>query len=151
MPNAISAAQRESMGAGSGLLFDSSGNVVDATALLQGIGTAIGAVAAVAGPFVLVGTPSVTDEIDTLGSRNHTFQVLVTLNGGTSVTVRFEGSLTGEDDDWFNLDDTGNDTTYTADGCYQAHKGNFVCPWVRVQFVSRVGANAQIEARYEGR
>jgi hypothetical protein len=74
---------------------------------------------------------------------NITFQILIATID-TSVTVRVEGSM--DNTNWFNMNDAGVDTTYTANGTYQLSKSNVAVEYVRFTFVSEVGgANATID------
>lgn len=70
---------------------------------------------------------------------NYTWQVVVA-SINTSVTVRAEGSL--DNSNWFNLDDSAIDTTYTANGTYCLRASNRAVKWVRFTFVSEVGGAA---------
>lgn len=80
---------------------------------------------------------------------DHTFQIVIA-NIDTTVVVRAEGSHDGSR--WFNMDDSEVDRTYTADGTYMLHKGNFICNYVRFVFVSETGGTAvTVDPIYSGR
>ena len=79
---------------------------------------------------------------------NHTFAVTVAAID-TTVDVRVEGSVDGTN--WFNLDATGADTQYSANGTYLLEKKNFRCREMRFTFVSEAGgAAATIDVIYSG-
>lgn len=71
--------------------------------------------------------------------RSIVWQILVAAIQ-TSVTVRVEGSH--DNTNWFNLDDAGADTTYTANGTYQLSKYGVSVEYTRFTFVSEVGGAA---------
>lgn len=80
---------------------------------------------------------------------DHTFQIVIAAID-TTVVVRAEGSNDGTS--WFNMDDNGADTTYTANGTYILHKGDFTCYQVRFRFVSETGGAAvTVDVTYNGR
>jgi len=83
--------------------------------------------------------PGSSPEINMLDYHNVGFQVKVAAIN-TSVDVRIEGSM--DNTNWFNLDDSGTDVQYTANGTYYIHKDNFSCKYVRFTFVSEVGGTA---------
>lgn len=88
------------------------------------------------------------------GPRQHTVQFTI-VGVATSVTVRWEGTLDTDqnpsDESAFNMDDSGNDTTYTTDGRKMMHKANFPVAQVRGHLVSMSGAGAIISGmRYRG-
>ena len=89
-----------------------------------------------------------TAVVNTEDYHNHTFSItLAAVN--TSVDVRIEGSL--DNSNWFNMDDTGNDTQYTTNGTYLIHKPNFKTKYVRFTFVSEVGGTAAtLDVTYMG-
>jgi len=150
MADAKSAAARAALGAGSGLLYDENGSIVDATELLQSIADGVGADPVTSGPYTLDTAGEATSAITARGVQDHTFSVVVSLNGGTSVTMRFQGSLTRTNPNWFNLNDANTDTTYSADGARVAYKSAFACPYVRALLVSKEGAAASAVVRYYG-
>lgn len=89
-----------------------------------------------------------TEALDVTPYSEHTFQIVVATID-TTVNVRTEGSVDGTN--WFNLDDTGADTQYSANGAYLMHKSGFRCRWVRFTFVSEAGgAAATIDVDYTG-
>jgi len=150
MADVKSAAARAALGASSGLLYDENGSIVDVTALLQSIVDGVGADPVTNGPYTLDTAGEATSAITARGVQNHTFSVAVSLNGGTSATLRFQGSLTRTSPQWFNLNDANTDTTYSADGARVWYKSAFACPYVRALLVSKVGAAASAVVRYYG-
>lgn len=75
------------------------------------------------------------------GGSNMTFQVNVTTIG-TNVVVRFEGSLDGSG--YFNLDESGTDTTITANGTYGYALSGCPVKFVRLRLVSVSGGTPSV-------
>jgi hypothetical protein len=72
-----------------------------------------------------------------------TFQV--TVSGiGTDVVVRFEGSLTGDNQSFFNLDGADADTTLTSDGTTGYSLSDLPVEFVRVRLVSFTGGSPTV-------
>jgi len=89
-----------------------------------------------------------TAVVNTEDYHNHTFSITLAAVD-TSVDIRIEGSL--DNSNWFNMDDTGNDTQYTTNGTYLIHKPNFKTKYVRFTFVSEVGGTAAtLDVTYMG-
>ena len=96
----------------------------------------------------LTAAASQTDALLVEQFQNHTFQIL-TAAIVTNVVVRIEGSL--DNTNWFNMDDTGGDTTITSAGTIQFNKKTFKTKYVRVNFVSEAGGTtATIDVKYMG-
>lgn len=88
----------------------------------------------------------VTSSVSADVYHNHTFQIVVAAID-VSVTVRAEGSL--DNTNFYNLDDTGSDTTYLANGVYLMHKPDYKTNYIRFRFVSEVGgANVTLDVTY---
>ena len=58
----------------------------------------------------------------------------------TTVDVRVEGSLNGSS--WFNMDDSGSDTQYSADGTYRLDKSGVAVKYVRLHKTDESGGTA---------
>jgi hypothetical protein len=71
--------------------------------------------------------------------KNLTWQIILA-NKDTSVDVRVEGSHDGTN--WFNMDDAGTDTQYTANGTYSLRASDRAVEFTRFTFVSEVGGAA---------
>ena len=78
---------------------------------------------------------------------DHQFYIVVA-SIGTTVDVRAEGS--NDNTNWFNLDNAGVDTQYSADGTYMMHKSAFRCRWVRFNLTAEVGAAVTVDVSYVG-
>lgn len=89
-----------------------------------------------------------TSAVPVQGVKNHTFEVVVAAIG-TSVTVRAECQMVGTTN-WANMNDSGGDTTYTANGTYVLHKANFTTDKIRFTHVSEVGASVTLDVKYRG-
>ena len=83
-------------------------------------------------------TPNATtDTFETKGFLNHTF--IYTIAGvSNNIVLRPQGSRDGTN--WFHLDDSEADSTFTANGTYIDHKANFTLHKARILFVSESGA-----------
>ena len=73
-----------------------------------------------------------------------TFQVAVT-SIGTNVVIRMEGSL--DDQDFFNLDQSGADTTITANGAYGFCLNGCPVRYVRLRLVSIDGGPPSVATK----
>jgi len=72
---------------------------------------------------------------------------VVVANIDTDVTVRAEGS--NDDSNWFNLDDSLMDTTYTANGTYPLSKDGVSCNYLRFTMVDETGGTSvTLDATY---
>lgn len=90
-----------------------------------------------------------TDALKVQGVQNHTFEIVVAAKDD-SVDVRAECQMEGTTN-WANMDDSGADTQYTANGTYIMHKANFTCDKVRFTVVSEVGgSNVTVDVKYRG-
>ena len=85
----------------------------------------------------------VTDSQVTTG-LDLVFQVTVA-SVGTSVTIRLEGSV--DDENYFNLDETENDTTLTANGTYGYALNGCPVKYVRLRLVSIGGGTPTVSAK----
>ena len=77
-------------------------------------------------------TATTTSSVEVF-SQAVTFQVTVS-SIGTNVVLRFEGSL--DDSSYFNLDQSGADTTITANGTYGFALNGCPIKYVRLRLVS---------------
>ena len=84
-----------------------------------------------------------TGSVEITGA-NLCFQVTVTTIG-TNVVLRFEGSL--DDTNWFNLDQSGTDTTITANGTYGYSLNGCPVRYVRLRLVSISGGTPSVASR----
>ena len=85
----------------------------------------------------------VSSSIQTAGV-DLTFQVTVS-SIGTNVVVRFEGSL--DDTSFFNLDQSGADTTITANGTYGFALNGCPIKFVRIHLVSLSGGTPTVATK----
>lgn len=85
----------------------------------------------------------VSSSIQTAGV-DLTFQVTVS-SIGTNVVVRFEGSL--DDTSFFNLDQSGADTTITANGTYGFALNGCPIKFVRIRLVSLSGGTPTVATK----
>ena len=85
----------------------------------------------------------VSSSIQTAGV-DLTFQVTVS-SIGTNVVVRFEGSL--DDTSFFNLDQSGADTTITANGTYGFALNGCPIKFVRIRSVSLSGGTPTVATK----
>ncbi len=92
-------------------------------------------------PFNTVGLTALTAAGTTAATEvkasEVTFQVTVT-NINTNAVVRFEGSL--DNTNFFNLDQSGTDTTITANGTYGFALNGMPVTHVRLRLVSLSGS-----------
>lgn len=79
-----------------------------------------------------------------LYSQSVTFQVTVS-SIGTNVVIRFEGSL--DDTSWFNLDQSGADTTITANGTYGFALNGCPVRYIRLRLVSLSGGTPSVACK----
>lgn len=97
-------------------------------------------------------TPSSTEVLVAKESGDfiNSFVLQYTIAGiSTNVVVKAEGSL--DNSNWFNLDDSGNNTTHTSDGTFQMHKENTPVTYLRFTMVSESGGTAAtINVKYLG-
>lgn len=138
-PRAVLAVRNPSTGKYHELKGDSEG----------GIATESGASEPLIEAFAELTAPGTSASKDASDYENHTFQI--TIAGiDASVDIQMEGSLDGSN--WFNLDDSGNATQYTANGTYLMHKSNFRMSEVRVNFVSESSSpsSATVNVTYMG-
>lgn len=95
-----------------------------------------------------------TDAKDVSDNIYHTWQVVASgMDVSNFGVIRCEGSndvLTAAPTNWFNLDDSGSDTTITANGVYKLYKSNFKCNWIRLNFVSETGTASVLTVTYVG-
>ena len=75
---------------------------------------------------------------------NLTFQVTVA-RLGTSVTIRFEGSL--DDENYFNLDESEIDTVLTANGTFGYALNGCPVKYVRLRLVNIDGGTPTVSAK----
>lgn len=73
-----------------------------------------------------------------------TYQVTVS-SIGTNVVIRFEGSL--DDTSWFNLDQSGADTTITANGTYGFALNGCPVRYIRLRLVSLSGGTPSVACK----
>ena len=85
----------------------------------------------------------VSSSIQTAGV-DLTFQVTVS-SIGTNVVVRFEGRL--DDTSFFNLDQSGADTTITANGTYGFALNGCPIKFVRIRLVSLSGGTPTVATK----
>lgn len=85
----------------------------------------------------------VTNGIE-LYSQSVTFQVTVS-SIGTNVVIRFEGSL--DDTSYFNLDQSGADTTITANGTYGFALNGCPVRYIRLRLVSLSGGTPSVACK----
>ena len=102
----------------------------------------------------LTAAATATDTFALLGGDNITvydrFLFELTIAGiSTNVILQVQGSLTGSN--WFNLDDSDTDTTYTANGTYGLKfdgEGKGQILYMRLYWVSELGGtSATIDAK----
>ena len=75
---------------------------------------------------------------------NVCFQVTVS-SIGTNVVIRFEGSL--DDTSYFNLDQSGADTTITANGTYGFALNGCPVKYLRLRLVSISGGTPSVASK----
>lgn len=85
----------------------------------------------------------VTSSVETCGA-SLAWQVTVS-NIGTNVVFRLEGSL--DNQDFFNLDSSGSDTTITANGTYGYCLNGCPTKYVRVRLVSLSGGTPTVASK----
>jgi hypothetical protein len=90
-----------------------------------------------------ISAPGVTSSELTTG-LDLAFQVTVS-SIGTSVTIRLEGSIDG--DDYFNLDESETDTVLTANGTYGYALSGCPIQYARLRLVSIDGGSPSIAAK----
>lgn len=79
-----------------------------------------------------------------LYSHSVTFQVTVS-SIGTNVVIRMEGSL--DDTSYFNLDESGIDTTITSNGTYGYALINCPVRFIRLRLVSLSGGTPSVACK----
>jgi hypothetical protein len=85
----------------------------------------------------------VTSSIE-LYAHSVTFQVTVS-SIGTNVVIRFEASL--DDTSYFNLDQSGTDTTITANGTYGFALSGCPVRYIRLRLVSLSGGTPSVACK----
>lgn len=92
--------------------------------------------------------PGVTAALPVSAYQEHVIQCKVT-NVNTNVVLRIEGSNDGTN--FFNLSETEEDTTITADGTY-GFKYSGLVEYIRVRMVSEDGGtDVTVTSTYSGR
>ncbi len=93
--------------------------------------------------FTTLTAVGATDSVLSAGV-NVCFQVTVS-SIGTNVVIRFEGSL--DDTNFFNLDQSGADTTITANGTYGYALNGCPVKHLRVRLVSISGGTPSVASK----
>jgi hypothetical protein len=86
----------------------------------------------------------VTENALTYGANSIVYQVTLT-SVGTSVLIRFEGSLDGVN--YFNLDPTNADTVLTANGTTGYCVNSCPTNYVRLRLVSFIGGSPSVATK----